>query len=87
MPTSRSTKTRATTTRYEQGAHSIIPIHWNDAARTLTVGARQGSYPGMAAGHEFNVVIVSAGHGVGGDATGSPDKTIQYSGAEARAAF
>ncbi len=72
---------------YQQGAHSIIPIHWDDASRTLTVGARQGSFPGMAAGHEFNVVIVSAGHGVGGDATGSPDKTIQYSGAEARAAF
>ena len=27
---------------------------------------RQGSYPGMPAGHTFNVVMVSAGHGVGG---------------------
>jgi hypothetical protein len=34
----------------------------------------------MAAGHTFNVVMVSAGHGVGGDATASPDKTIQYTG-------
>jgi len=27
----------------------------------LTIGAREGSYPGMAAGHTFNVVIVAAG--------------------------
>ncbi len=51
------------------------------------LGARQGSYPGMAAGHTFNVVMVSAGHGVGGDATASPDKTIQYTGASVEAKF
>jgi len=73
--------------RYEQGARATIDLHWNDAARTLTVGARQGSYPGMAAGHTFNVVMVSAGHGVGGDATASPDKTIQYTGASVEAKF
>jgi alpha-D-xyloside xylohydrolase len=73
--------------RYERGAHSTIPIHWNDATRTLTVGARQGSYPGMAIGHTFNVVMVSAGHGVGGDATASPDKTIQYTGASVDVRF
>jgi alpha-D-xyloside xylohydrolase len=72
---------------YESGAHSTIAIHWNDATRTLTFGARQGSYPGMAAGHTFNVVMVSAGHGVGGDATAAPDKTIQYTGARVEARF
>jgi len=72
---------------YERGAHATIPIHWNDATRTLTVGARQGNYPGMAQGHTFNVVIVSAGHGVGGDATVSPDKSIQYTGASVEARF
>jgi alpha-D-xyloside xylohydrolase len=72
---------------YERGAHSTIPIHWNDALRTLTIGAREGSYPAMAAGHSFNVVIVSEGHGVGGDAAASPDKTIQYSGASAEERF
>ncbi|MFZ0337154.1 MAG: DUF5110 domain-containing protein, partial [Terracidiphilus sp.] len=72
---------------YERGAHATIPIHWNNATRTLTLGARQGSYPGMAAGHTFKVVMVSAGHGVGGDATASPDKTIRYTGASAEARF
>jgi alpha-D-xyloside xylohydrolase len=73
--------------RYEQGAHATIAIHWNDAARTLSVGARQGSYPGMAAGHTFNVVMVKAGHGVGGGITAQPEKTIHYTGAAIEAKF
>ena len=43
----------------------IFTLHWNDAVRTLTIGAREGSYPGMAVGHTFNVAIVAAGHGAG----------------------
>ena len=73
--------------RYQNGAHSIIPIHWDDATCTLTIGARQGSFPGMAAAHTFDVVIVSAGHGVGGGATTKPNKTIQYAGMEIQAKF
>ena len=73
--------------RYEQGARSIIPLHWDDAARTLIVGARVGSYAGMAAGHTFNVVIVSRGHGIGGKVTDRPDQTIQYAGAKIEAKF
>jgi alpha-D-xyloside xylohydrolase len=73
--------------RYEQGAHAIIPIHWDDASRTVTIGARQGSYQGMAAAHAFNVVIVGNGHGAGGGVTAKPDKTIQYAGAKIAAKF
>jgi len=72
---------------YQQGAHATIPIHWDNTTRTLTLGAREGSFAGMAARHTFNVVMVSAGHGVGGDVTAAADKTIEYSGAEARARF
>ena len=73
--------------RYEQGAHAIIPMHWDDAHRTLTIGAREGSYQGMAAGHTFNVVVVSKGHGVGSDVAVTPDRTIHYTGAKASAKF
>jgi len=66
--------------RYTDGAYTTIPICWDDAARTLTFGPRQGSYKGMAAGHTFNVVIVGSGHGVGGDPTAAPDKTVVYTG-------
>ncbi|MDE3187749.1 MAG: DUF5110 domain-containing protein [Acidobacteriota bacterium] len=73
--------------RYEQGAHAIIPMHWDDAHHTLTIGVREGSYPGMAAGHTFNVVVVARGHGVGADATGAPDKAVHYTGAKATVKF
>jgi len=73
--------------RYEQGAHSITPLHWDDAARTLTIGAREGSYPGMAAGHIFNVVIVAEGHGAGPEPVQAPDKSIQYTGEKIAAKF
>lgn len=72
---------------YKDGAHSIIPIHWDDATRTLTIGARQGSYPGMKRDHTFDVVIVGAGHGVGGEVTAHPDKTIRYHGSATEARF
>jgi alpha-D-xyloside xylohydrolase len=68
--------------RYENGAHATIPIHWVDASRTLTLGDRAGSYPGMSSGHTFNVVIVSSGHGIGPDATAKPDKTVHYAGSK-----
>lgn len=68
--------------RYEKGGHSIIPLHWDDASRTLTLGAREGSFAGMKPGHAFNVVLVSVGHGIGIDATEKPDKTVQYTGAK-----
>src|SRR5262245_29182265 len=32
---------------YEKGAFARIPLSWNDAARTLTIGKREGTYPGM----------------------------------------
>lgn len=65
---------------YEQGQHATIPIHWDDAARTLTIGARQGSFPGMPAARTFDVVFVRKGRGAGISAA-KPDKVIHYSGA------
>ena len=63
---------------YEQGAHSVIPIHWDDANRRLIIGKREGSYPGMSTAHTFAVVIVAKGHGIGPDVTVTPDKAIHY---------
>ncbi len=72
---------------YQKGAHTLIPLRWNDATRTLTVGTRQGSYPGMPAGHTFNIVLVREGYGVGGDVTAAPEKSIHYSGSELQVKF
>lgn len=32
---------------YEHGECSAIRLSWNDAGRILTIGRREGSYPGM----------------------------------------
>lgn len=65
---------------YEAGSYATIPITWNETTQTLTIGARQGSYPGMLTSRTFKIVWVSPGHGVGVPNTTAPDKTITYTG-------
>jgi alpha-D-xyloside xylohydrolase len=65
---------------YEKGAYSTIQFHWDDARRTLTIGARQGSFPGMLQSRTFNVVFVGEGHGAGIAPAYLPDKTVHYNG-------
>jgi alpha-D-xyloside xylohydrolase len=64
---------------YERGAFARIPIEWNDATRTLTIGARIGSYPGMPASRTFTVIVVSPQSPIGyGAVVNNP---ITYTGA------
>jgi alpha-D-xyloside xylohydrolase len=42
---------------YERGVYTTIPISWNDRTRTLTIGSRQGSYPGMLNQRQFTIVL------------------------------
>lgn len=69
------------TYNYEKGARSIILIRWDDSAHKLTIGGRQGSFPGMAAQRTFNIVWVSSGHGAGVTSARFFDKTVNYNGA------
>jgi len=66
---------------YEKGAHATIALHWDDAAHTLTLGARQGTFPGMLPEHTFRIVVVKSDHGAGIAPTEFPDATVQYKGA------
>jgi alpha-D-xyloside xylohydrolase len=66
---------------YENGAHSVIPLHWSQSARTLTIGDREGRYPEMPASIQIKIVWVSAGHGSGA-AVSQPDKVVEYTGKE-----
>jgi len=45
---------------YERGEFSTIEFRWDDAARTLTIGSRSGSYPGMLSERTFRVTLVGA---------------------------
>ncbi len=47
---------------YERGECATIPLAWDEAAATLTIGARQGQYPGMAARRTFRIVFVAPDH-------------------------
>ena len=46
---------------YEKGKSSKILFQWNDASRTLTIGARRGSFDGMLKQRRFQVVVVKDG--------------------------
>jgi alpha-D-xyloside xylohydrolase len=65
---------------YEKGAFSRIRLVWNDATRTLEVGAREGSFPGMLAERTFHVVLVAKNKPVGFSFTPKPDASVKYSG-------
>jgi alpha-D-xyloside xylohydrolase len=43
---------------YEKGAYATIPIHWDNAAQTLTIGERKGKFPGMLESRTFRVLFV-----------------------------
>lgn len=43
---------------YEKGICSTIDFHWNNKTRTLTIGARNGQFPGMKTTRKFNIGII-----------------------------
>jgi len=42
---------------YEKGYHATITFKWNDRARKLTIGTRQGGYKGMILERKFTIVL------------------------------
>ncbi len=70
---------------YQKGAHSIVPIRWDDGDSTLTIGAREGSFPAMAEQRTFRIVLVKDGHGAGLEPTSAVNTEINYKGKEVHA--
>jgi alpha-D-xyloside xylohydrolase len=75
---------QGTTFDYEKGAFAEIPMRWNDATGTLTIGKRVGSFEGMLERRTFQVVLVSREHPVGYAADAAAAKTVEYAGDELR---
>jgi alpha-D-xyloside xylohydrolase len=67
---------------YEKGEHTVIPLHWSDSGRTLTIGNREGMYPNMVKELELHIIWVSGTHGFGPELTSKPDKVVRYAGKE-----
>ena len=54
---------------YEKGVYSTISFSWSDKGRTLTIGQRQGEYPGMLKTRQFTIVLPNGSQ-----------KTVDYNG-------
>ena len=61
---------------YEKEVYSTIAFKWNDRSRTLTIGDRQGSYPGMLQNRQFTVILPDG-----------KQQTIRYSGTSQTVVF
>ena len=65
---------------YEKGAFATIPLRWQDATRTLTIGKRAGAFPGMLARRTFQVVLVRRDRPVPFSFNPKPERTVGYAG-------
>ena len=61
---------------YEKGTYTTITFDWSDKSRTLTIGARRGSYPGMLQSRAFTVVMPDGSQ-----------KTVDYRGIKTTVRF
>ena len=50
------------------------------SAGKLTIGTREGSFPGMIEKHTFNVVVVGEGKGVGIGDGAAQGRAVSYKG-------
>ncbi len=71
---------------YEKGKYSIISFSWNEKTQSLTVGNKQGDYPGSLKKRIFTVVLVdeAKGFGIDRDAIG---KKVLYQGKQIKVAL
>ena len=66
---------------YEKGKYATIDFQYDDAQKTLTIGARKGSFDGMLQKRRFNVVLVSGDNQQGISLAKAPKgKKVKYAG-------
>jgi alpha-D-xyloside xylohydrolase len=65
---------------YEKGAFSNIPFTYNEATQQLTIGNRQGSFPGMLQNRFFRIVRVSRNKATELNLENIVAETIPYNG-------
>jgi alpha-D-xyloside xylohydrolase len=64
---------------YEKGERATYDLVWNDHAHTLTVGARQGRFPGMARQRKLNIALMTAAS-AGGFEPARTTRQVAYTG-------
>ena len=68
------------TPEYEKGQFARVPLTWNEAAKTLTIGARQGKYPGMPATRAISVRFHTPGKATAVDFAENTATRMTYDG-------
>jgi alpha-D-xyloside xylohydrolase len=67
---------------YEKGAFTDIPLNYNESTRTLIVGPREGSFPGMLKERIFRVVWITKNRPAALSFDVAADATVHYKGEE-----
>ncbi len=63
---------------YEKGMYSTIKFSWDDSKKVLTIGKREGTFPGMIENRQFDVKIIGQMDNV---------ETVKYSGGKESVKF
>ena len=74
----------STNYNYEKGKYATINISYSESSKTLTIGARKGSFNGMLQNRRFNVVTISKNHAQDLNLENPQGKMIEYNGAEVK---
>jgi len=65
---------------YEKGAFSMVPVQYNEAIKTLTIGERKGSFNGMLQKRKFTIVWITKENKTGIDAQAKGGQVVNYTG-------
>jgi alpha-D-xyloside xylohydrolase len=65
---------------YEKGKYTTIAFSWNEKAQILTIGERQGNFPGCLMKRVFNIVTVDESNGFGIYQNYSLSRKVIYNG-------
>ena len=75
------------TYNYEKGQYATVELKWDDAARTLTIGDRQGSFPEMFPERTCRVLLALPGSNSGIDPGSKNKRDVMYTGEAMQVAF
>ena len=74
------------TYNYEKGQYATYDLTWNEAKKTLSIGARKGTYPGLVKARKLNIVLVNPANATAiNPATAT--KSVTYTGAPVSLSF
>jgi len=67
---------------YAKGQFTVIPLTYSEQTKSLTIGQRQGAFPGLLAQRTFRIMWVNRDKKVGLNFDRQPDEVVWYNGAE-----